>query len=625
MKRLTSLFLLLSTLFSFIACSSGKGGTDADSDLPPVSDNEEINNTPTVVVPEYKDYQRGTVDYTDVTYSRPNIEAIEAAIDSVTQAIRASDDTFAEQISKISSLEDGLDDLKTMYAIAEIQRSKDSSVGFWQDEYAYISTNYPRITHALEELLVECARSEHKDGFEDEYFGCSLDGYLDGGVYTDEAVALMAREAELESEYSSLSTANVNISYKSVTGILWEGTADEVIAMAREHFKNDDAGYKNVLSAITLLYEKARRELAKPIYVELIRIRHLIADELGLDSYSELAYDELGYGHTEKDMLELIADVGRYAAPVASDLEYTVFGGFFKNNVQPMLDNTILINTLYSLYSELGADYKDAYSYMLQHGLCDVSKKADNRFDGAFTTYLDSNNSPYLFVSTSGFIKDYMTLSHEFGHFLDGYVNYGGDDSLELAEVSSQALELLTVLELKGHIRSQDYQYLEYYSMFTYLNSVILLQSFYSAFEHLAYRLEYDEIDEDKLEDIVEDAFEAVYGEDMSIEGDLSYVMMTHTVLYPFYVESYVTSGLVALDIFFTESYRTGKEREGFKLYEKLIDREGKPDEFSEMLEVSGIESPFADSRVKEIANKIYFQIIGKNYYKGCNDNVGAA
>ena len=102
--------------------------------------------------------------------------------------------------------------------------------------------------------------------------------------------------------------------------------------------------------------------------------------------------------------------------------------------------------------------------------------------------------------------------------------------------------------------------------MFMFLNSVLLTQSFYSAFEHIAYSLDYDDITEERLKKAVEDAFLLAFGGEMTIKGDLSYVTIPHTFLYPFYVESYVTSGMVSLDIFFKESIRTGNAGDGFAL-----------------------------------------------------------
>lgn len=628
MTRLIALLLLMSMLFSLCACAAGgkdNGEKPDEGNTQGGEGNEEEVTDPSsvIVVPEYKDYNRGTVNFEDLVYSRPNIQSAIDKINAATLEVGANEKTVSEQIASIRALEEVIDAVDTMYALAEIYNSKDLSAEFWQTEYAYISVNYPKLSQAIEDLLEACAASEHRQTFEEDYFGYSLEEYADGGMYTDSVVALLEEEAELEARYSSLSTATVEIVYDSaVSSIRWEGTADEVYAMAREHFKNDDASYERVSIAIDLLYEKKYTELSIPIFVELIKVRRLISDELGYSSYSELAYKKLGYDYSPESMLALLSDVGTYASPVASELESSVFGSYFQKNAQPRLSKEVLINSLYEVYSELGGDYKDAYSYMLQHNLYDVSSDAKNRFSGAFTAYISGNASPYLYMNASGFIRDYSTLSHEFGHFLDGYINNGQDASLATSEISSQALELLTLLELKGRMSSENYQYLEYYTMFTFLNGVLLIQSFYSAFEHMAYSLDYDEITEARLESLVEEAFTLIYGEELSIEGDLSYVTLTHTVLYPFYVESYVTSGLVALDIFFTESDRNS---EGFKLYETLLERGEADLDFTERLEAAGLDSPLDEGKVKEISNSIYFRITGKSYYRDSDNYVDAA
>ena len=635
MKRLIALFLLLCMLFGLIACSSNTDDTDESTDNTDTTNpdnssdgdsNEGDDAVNTIVVPEYKDYGRGTVDFDGLIYSRPNLQAIITAFESAKGAVEANEVTVAEQIELISSLEDDYDEVQTMYSLAEIYQYRDSSVEFWQNEYSYITTNYPRFSQAVEDLIVACAGSEHKATFETDYFGYSLDEYLDGGIYTDEVVALMQEESRLEAEYSSLSTANVEITYSSVnSNINWSGTVDEVISLAREHYASDDASYERALMAIELLYEKARQDIERPLYVELVKIRRLIADELGYSSYAQLAYETLGYDYSESDMTALLSDIGKYVAPVAYELEYSVFYNYFMTNVQPTLSRELLINKLYEVYGELGGDYKDAYSYMLQHKLYDVSASSDNRFNGAFTAYIENNASPYLFMTTSGFIRDYTTLAHEFGHFLDGYVNYGADESLVTSEISSQALELLTLLALKGEIHDVNYEYLEYYTLYTYLTGVLLNQSFCAAFEHMVYELEYDQITEAKLNKIMEKAFNEVYGDEVTISGDFTSVLMTHTMLYPFYVESYVASGIVSLDIFFKESYRTGNAGDGYALYNALIHRGDTELTLAERLEAAGLDTPFSDEKIKNISNSIYYQIIGKSYYKDGSGELGAA
>ena len=599
MRKLIALFLVISVLLSFTACNK-KAGNEGDNSTPTpdsgTTDNSGNTSTAqTVVVPEYKDYGRGTENFDKLIYSRPNMQAVIDGFGAATFVVEANEITVEEQIAKIREMEEPLATVKTMYSLAQIYNNKNSSVEYWQNEYEYISTNYPKLSKTVEDLLVACAQSEHRETFETTYFGYSLEEYVDGGIYSDEVVALMEEEARLESKYTSISTATVEIVYKGTnSNMQWSGTVDSVIEQAREYFKYDDASFERCLLAIDVLYESARQKIEGPLLIDLIKVRRLIADELGYSDYSKLAYENMGYDYSATEMSFILEDIGQYVAPVATDLEYSVFQSYFTTNAQPRVDKITLINTLYEIYGKLGGDYKDAFSYMLQHGLYDIDYSSTNRYDGAFTAYIDNNNSPFVFMTATGFLRDYSTLSHEFGHFLDGYLNNGVDASLSASEISSQALELLTLTKLRNNIPARNYSYLEYYTMFTYLNDLLLVQSFYAAFEHMIYETEYEDITENKILKTIEDAFTQVFGKGMTIDGDLSYVSIAHIFLYPFYVESYVTAGIVSLDIYFKEVYGETNAREGFKLYEALINRNGDDLSFLEQLDAAVLDSPFS-------------------------------
>ena len=621
MKKLIAIILLICMLTSLAACKKDKDdekpSEDTEDTSPDKDEQDPEDTSPTIVVPEYKDYGRGTVDFGSIIYTRPNIEAVIDSFEASTQSVTRNDKSVAEQIADLRALESPLSNVKTMCSMIEINRSKNSSIQFWIEEAAYVGEYYPLLTQAVENLLVACARSVNKTAFESDYFGYDLDEYENGGIYTDAVVSLMQRESELEDEYSSFSTATVEISYTRF-GVAepFKGTVDEVKAQLKQYFGNDTAAYSNALINVNNLYKQKLNELSKPIFIELIKVRRLIADELGYGSYTELAYENLGYDYSSEDMLALLGDVGNYVFTITDALTTEVFERY--DPPKTSVDTVTLINTLYTVYSDLGGTYKDAFSYMLQHGLYDISGKTENRYDGAFSTYLESNASPYIFITTSGNMSDYTVTAHEFGHFLDGYVNFGKEDSLSIMEVSSETMELLTLLKLKGILHNTEYKYLTYVTISNYLYEVLLAQSFYSAFEHMIYALDYNEITEDKLVAIMKEAHTFIYGES-SVELKLSDAIIPHTVLYPCYVESYVTSALVSLDIFFMENESRDS---GFALYEALINRTDKDLSFTERLEKAGIDSPFSSGKVEEISSEIYRYITGKDYsFSGSSEN----
>ena len=82
--------------------------------------------------------------------------------------------------------------------------------------------------------------------------------------------------------------------------------------------------------------------------------------------------------------------------------------------------------------------FLDAYS------LYDITSSA-NKMPGSYTTYLESYEMPYIYISPEGTLADLLTAAHEFGHFVDGYVNCNQTFSIDCSEVFSQALEYLTL------------------------------------------------------------------------------------------------------------------------------------------------------------------------------------
>ena len=204
MKKLIALLLVITMLLSFAACSKKNNGTQSTPETPDngnSGDNgENITTGLTIVVPEYKDYGRGTVNFDKLVYSRPNIQALIDGFVGATLAVEANETGVEEQIASIRAMEAPFSTVKTMYTLAQIYNNKDSSVAYWQAEYEYITTNYPRLSKIIEDLLVACAQSEYRDVFENDCFGYSLEEYVDGGIYTEAVVALMEEEAALESE-----------------------------------------------------------------------------------------------------------------------------------------------------------------------------------------------------------------------------------------------------------------------------------------------------------------------------------------------------------------------------------------------------------------------------------------
>ncbi len=568
-----------------------------------------------IKVPEYKDYLRGTKNFGELDYSRPDIDGALSLIDSLCAVISENLLTYEEQLARLDEIETVYTNVKSMNSIATIYNYKDTSSEFWQAEYLYITTNYPKFTQGIEKLFVSAANSPHIDSFERDFFGDGLEEYINGGVYSDTVVELMEKEAELEAEYSSLSTANITISYSGITD-----TYDNIIARYKEKYGEQSAEFLKAKTLCDSLYKKEVSKLEAELLVELIKARKLISDALGYESYETFAYETIYHDYEPRKMEDFIANVTNSVIPVYLNLSRELFSPYIydyeKSTIGYKAKKSELINALYDVYTSCDSRLGEIYSYMLQHSLYDVENSSGHRFNASFTTYIENNFSPFLFITLENSILDYATLAHEFGHFADAYINNDAQASLDLLELSSQGLELLTLTKFNDRIDEQAYKYLLYMKLDEIL-STIIFQSFYASFEINAYQLDYKDITLESLNAIV-----ASVAKDFGFSAscnNVEYVAIPHLFLYPFYVQSYATSAAAALEIYTIESQNEGA---GFAIYNTLIERnKSAAVSFEDTLKSAGLTSPFLKNALKNILNELHYVTLGAYYYKSHDGN----
>jgi len=627
MRRLLLLLLVIAialpSLATLTSCGADNVPTnDGEDNLPPTEDGGKVE----LLSPEYKDYGRGTVDFDKIEYTRPNLDYLTNDTLALAENIRGSLKEYDELISEANAISKRLDTFRTMLAYAMIMVRCDAADVYWQEEYSYLTEAAPTLSNAVEELCVAAAQSENAEKYEADCFGEGLIlEYGEGGKYTDTLVTLFLAESTLENEYTLLSTSTVVINYKSK-----KGTLDEILAYYQELYGKDSKNYATTEKEAYALYYATRARLSREITVELFKTRRLIADELGYATYLDYAYETAYHDYTREELYKYLTSVATYAVPVYMKLYHHVFLQYFRScKSDGELTEAELLNNTYGAMCSLNPELAEAYSYMLQHGLYDVAGYEDNRYRGAFCTYLDDYNAPFLFVSTSGSCEDYGSLSHEFGHFYDSYTNDNSGASLDLLEVSSQGLELLTMIELDGKISDEEMKHLTYSEINSAMRAIII-QGFYALFEHYAYSLEYETVSEASLRYCMERAALDM-GFDTEEEltvlfgtkelNSLGYVIIPHIVLMPSYVQSYATSATAALEIYTMELEEDGT---GLDAYLALVDRSNEDMSFVRHLLSAGLNSPFDERALKEIMNSVYYSIRGENYFIKPNDQLSA-
>ena len=528
------------------------------------------------------------VMFSDMRYVRPDTEKLAADIAAVESALESG--APLKQVEELLDVcMDGYDDFSTMYSLVNIYNCKDLRDEYFAAEYEWIGGESAEVSRSFDRMYYACAGSPLGAELEKDYFWagfCEEYADPDDSYYTDETVALMQRESELVSRYREIVADPT---------ILFEGEERSFNELAKELGGAEDVTtYLRYLSVLRSYYEKYNEPLAE-VYIELMRVRGEMAEAMGFSSCEEMEYVfcfERDY--TPRDGAVFVAGVKRELVPIY--LWAKESGVLYSVSYAP-LSSEALYADMQKVAGSIGRECAQAFSFMSRYGLYDIEPSV-YKADTSFQTYLNNYDAPFIFLKPDGTTKDLMTFVHEFGHYTDSYVNLGAEETIDVAEVFSQALEFLSLSHMDGMLSSREIARLREGAMIDALDTFIQ-QAAFAEFESRAHALGPDALTADKLNELAlqaakdfgfcEDGFELYY--------QYFWMDITHFFEYPFYVISYPVSLDVAMQIYELELQQPGQ---GQAKYFEILPRDW--DSFMETVEHGGLRSPFAEDAMRSVA-----------------------
>lgn len=528
------------------------------------------------------------VSFNDMEYSRPIIAKLQSKVRLVENAL-SDGESLWKVINKLNDCYSEYYTFNTMYTIADIRYCQDLTDEYYAQEYAWLGEQYSTVQQIMENLLYSCAASELAERLEDKFFweGFAED-YADQSqsYYNDAAVSLMQQESALLVEYRSLVTSPTiridehDVDFNSYISGLYDERYQE---------------------AVLEYYRQYNEELAR-IYIDLVKLRHEIAETLGFDSYAQMQYVftfERDFEPQQADAY--IADIKEYIVPVYKEI---MQANPYYNISYDYLPERKLLGAVGHAADKIGGVTKEAFDFMLEYDLYDTSYSM-NKASMSFQTYLVNYEAPFLFVDSYGGIEDILTLSHEFGHFLDAYYNYDAYETVDVAECFSQAMEYLMLTYYDGYLTEEEIDELYQIKMLDTLNLYVQQASF-AEFENIVYAADTEELNAQFLNDLsLQIAIDYGYYDGVS---EQYYAMcwsdITHFFEYPFYIISYPVSNDIAMQIHELEQQSEGS---GIERYMEMLPREyiGLIDTVT----AAGLESPFAPGRIEKVAADLYTRL----------------
>lgn len=465
-------------------------------------------------------------------YRRYDVEEFESACDRL---IDCTDPK--EAVQRYDRLYRKLMDFSAAETTAYIAYSLDVTDPYWSQEQLWseqarsdAATAF--VTSVSAAMLGSCA-----DALRAHFGDETADYYMQADDYNEREDELTRRESALVSEYYA-ALAQIDSLAVSFQGRDW--TMDHLNGADGDAL--DDESYWQLYDELM----KAYNDALGPIYVELVALRGELAALYGYDSYSDYAYESTyGRGYTTAEAEEFCEQVMRLAPRYYDEVYFADVGtdyGFAS------MDGEQLMQSLGRYAEAIDPLVGKAWDYLAENGLYALAED-EGCMEGGYTVSLDSTRAPYIYMSLYGDGSDFLTISHEFGHFIADWVNPNPDPLMcsgdyDLMEIHSNGLEALYSRyypELFGENAPQAEQ-----ALLAELLSGVVDGCLYDEFQRRVYAAE-----ELTLEDINRIYSEVCveFGQYDEVYDDGWWMFISHNYDSPLYYISYAASGLAALQI----------------------------------------------------------------------------
>ncbi|MBR4907002.1 MAG: hypothetical protein IKZ44_09175 [Clostridia bacterium] len=520
--------------------------------------------------------------HTELSFS----ELSDSGIDAALEIARAKELLFRIERGEIfgkhaqETLESRADahmKIQTDAAIAYVRYCMDVSNEANRQKYDTLSIQAETLACILTDAAL---RLSEDPALKDVYDAETVEMLLREDALSDDAVLpLFERERELVGAYEALPD-QLRVEYG---GKMWTG--DEILSDPSLDAEDFETLYEAYLD---LFHTKAGE-----IFLQLIKIRREIAKTLGYDSYADYRYACYRRTYSPKDAARLSERVQTEIVPLFAEMRddfYRAAGRLYG----AAFEQAQTMERIGSVVADTAPALSEPWDYMLGHGLYDLGTDF-RRMPGSCTTYFAAYGAPFLFGAWSGGFDTIPAVIHEFGHFASFYLNgdtTGEENSLDLAEIDAQGLELLTVLRydtIYGNLSEEAEAVELFYALYTLIDGCAE-----DAFQQFAYGLEEPDL---AALDAEYDRLCRAYGLDAFGTEGRSWTQIAHTFQAPFYYVSYATSMTAALELYLKGKKDPAAAREA---YLRVLAR-GRGADYAETLTAAGVHDPFAAETIKEI------------------------
>ena len=552
------------------------------------------------------------MNFCDMPYTRVDFAQVQEEFEQIMQDFEQAK-SGEEQFEVHKRYYALTDKVSTQMVIAHIRHDGNTVDEFYDAERKYYDEQGPIFQNAVlayQKLMYE---SPYRDYLEEKIGPVAFKNMEIAQKSMDEKlIPLMQEENLLTQQYTKLiAGAKIDFDGKELN-----------LSLLRPYLEHTDREIRAAAwQKQTEFFEANEAELDE-IYDKLVKNRTAQAKEMGYENYVELGYYRMMrncYGKKEvenfrKQVKEVFVPFAekmhdRRRARLGLDkLAYIDNGVYFKNgNPAPIGTPEEIMQSGQKMYSELSAETKEFFDFMMENELFDVWGRKNKRA-GGYMTYLAEYKAPFIFANFNGTAGDVDVITHECGHAFQGYlsgtdeIKEHADIGMETAEIHSMSMEFFAEkwTELFFGDRAQDYidMHLEDSAAFIPYGCMV------DEFQHIVYENPDMTPAErkaawSKLEKVYKPHLD--YGDNTFFGKGGFWQKQSHIYSMPFYYIDYCLAQICALQFKVKLDENFEKAWEAYLKLCKL----SASDFYTNMLKAVGLDCPFEDGCVKNIVEKL--------------------
>ena len=392
--------------------------------------------------------------FSQMPYERPDVQKLMVEGGELVEGVKNAK-SAAEVLQWHGKYTEVFKNITSLWSICYIRHSINTKDEFYDKENDFFDQNVPLVMKLGVDFYREVVNSPFREELVEtlgELWFVNAELKLKG--FDDKIIEEMQKDNALASKYNKL-LASAELDF--------DGKKVNLSKLRAYQLSPDRAVRKAAFEKRTEFFVENAKELDE-IYDELVRLRDGMAAKLGYSNYIEHGYINMQRNsYSPADVQVFREGVKQVLVPFVAQLHeqrrkdlavdklkfYDEDIFFADGNPTPKGTPEEMFEAGKRMYSELSAETKEFFDFMLENELFDVLAK-EGKAGGGYCTYIPDYESPYIFANFNGTSEDVDVLTHECGHALNAYLSSGmevmeyRECTYDVAEIHSMAMEFFT-------------------------------------------------------------------------------------------------------------------------------------------------------------------------------------